>query len=303
MHSIKSNFDKIICILKDVLGENFPVSGNLLPLRPGPKQKFTDVEVIALSLTSQCMTIESENKLFHLLNSSYKKDFPHLISRRQYNDRLKGLNPHIDEINKLIASKMDKNNNLYIVDSMPLEICSPSRKNRTTICKENPNCLPNKGYCAAQKKHYYGFKLHTICNEQGTIIKFDLTKASLHDIKFLEVEGKNFKDCMILGDKGYQSKKLTEDLLNHSNVVLQAPFKSNQKEKKPLIPGFGRKRKRIETVFSQLDDQFIIQKNFAKTFIGLTTRILSKITGMTILQYINKFITKKPIGKIKYALI
>ena len=45
----------------------------------------------------------------------------------------------------------------------------------------------------------------------------------------------------------------------------------------------------------------MLKRNYAKSFIGLATRIINKIAGLTILQYINK-INNKPINNIKYAL-
>ncbi|MBY0067154.1 transposase, partial [Empedobacter falsenii] len=47
-------------------------------------------------------------------------------------------------------------------------------------------------------------------------------------------------------------------------------------------------RKRIETLFSQLCDQFMIRRNYAKSFLGFKTRILSKILTLTIIQSINR---------------
>ena len=70
----------------------------------------------------------------------------------------------------------------------------------------------------------------------------------------------------------------------------------------PLFYLFKRVRKRIETVFFQLDDQFIMIRNYAKDVTDLLSAILAKASAMTILQYINKFITNQPIGKVKYAL-
>ncbi|MCL6097326.1 MAG: IS982 family transposase, partial [Bacteroidetes bacterium] len=35
---------------------------------------------------------------------------------------------------------------------------------------------------------------------------------------------------------------------------------------------------------------------------GFRTRILSKLTALTILQFINKFFNNKPVNHIKYAL-
>lgn len=60
-------------------------------------------------------------------------------------------------------------------------------------------------------------------------------------------------------------------------------------------------RKRIETLFSQLTDQFLVIRNYAKITNGLFARIIGKISALTILQYVN-FINNRPIGRIKYAL-
>ena len=57
-------------------------------------------------------------------------------------------------------------------------------------------------------------------------------------------------------------------------------------------------RKRIETNFSQLHGQFSWTVNHAKSFLGLATRLLSKITAFTMIQYLNVFIFNKPINKI-----
>ena len=43
---------------------------------------------------------------------------------------------------------------------------------------------------------------------------------------------------------------------------------------------FAKARKRIETDFSQLCDQFMIIRNYAKDTIGLFTRIIGKISAL-----------------------
>ena len=77
----------------------------------------------------------------------------------------------------------------------------------------------------------------------------------------------------------------------------------NQKKYKKQPYVFRKKRKRIETLFSQLCDQFMIRHNYAKPFQGFKTRILAKITALTTIQYINKFIFKKNVKNIKISII
>lgn len=86
------------------------------------------------------------------------------------------------------------------------------------------------------------------------------------------------------------------------NIHVEVPYRANQHYKKPINYPLKRIRKRIETVFSQLCNQFMIQRNYAKSFSAFRTRILAKVSGMTILQFLNKFVNNRPIGQIKYAL-
>lgn len=287
-------------ILKEFLGETLPCTGNIL--RRGPKPKFTDVEVIALSLTAECLGIDSELYLFNKLDAEYKEAFPNLISRRQYNDRRKILFEFQEQIRSRLAGRLNELTNVFAIDSMPLEICKMARSERNKMGKEAEYSAPNKGFCASQNKYFYGYKLHGVCSPQGVIQALDLSQASVHDVHYLKDVRHSFSNCIITGDRGYINKGLKEELLVERNIDIQSPMRCNQKdiEKVPYV--LKKIRKRIETVFSQLCDQFMIQRNYAKSFRGYKTRILAKISGMTTLQFINKFIKNMPVGKIKYAL-
>lgn len=76
-------------------------------------------------------------------------------------------------------------------------------------------------------------------------------------------------------------------------------MKNNQINYKEQLYIFKKSRKRIETLFSQLYDQFMIRRNYAKSFNGFKNRILSKITAMTVIQYINKFSYNRNINNLK----
>lgn len=65
-------------------------------------------------------------------------------------------------------------------------------------------------------------------------------------------------------------------------------MRTNQKNYKDQPFVIRKYRKRIETLFSQLCDQFMIRRNYAKSFLGFKTRILSKILTLTIIQTINR---------------
>lgn len=300
MYNIKANFDKILLLIQDVLGDQCPETGNFL--RPGLKPKFTDLEVIALSITAESLSIDSENRLFTILRMEYAKDFPNLLSRRQFNDRRKSLFNYQTLIRQKMADKLNEITDVYAIDSMPLEICKLSRMERNKLGKNDEHSKPDKGFCASQDKWFYGYKLHGVCSPSGVLQSLDLSKASVHDIHYLKDVGNTFKDCIITGDRGYIGKETKAALWEKSKVCLEIPYRSNQKDKKPVLYVLRKIRKRIETIFSQLCDQFMIQRNYAKSFAGYKTRIMAKVTGLITLQYINKFISNKPVGRVKYAL-
>lgn len=75
-------------------------------------------------------------------------------------------------------------------------------------------------------------------------------------------------------------------------------MRKNQKNYKVQPYMIRKSRKRIETLFSQLCDQFMIRRNYAKSFLGFKTRILSKVTTLTIIQTISRS-AKRNINNLK----
>ena len=126
-------------------------------------------------------------------------------------------------------------------------------------------------------------------------------QLSVHDIHYLKDVKVDYSNCTVIGDRGYISAQVQLDLFETANIRLEVPYRCNQKEWKPTFPAFAKARKRIETIFSQLCDQFMIIRNYAKDTDGLFARIIGKISALTILQYIN-YKNEKPIDRVKYAL-
>ena len=86
-------------------------------------------------------------------------------------------------------------------------------------------------------------------------------------------------------------------------LLLKIHMRINQKNYKKQPAVFRKIRKQIETIFSQFCDQFKNQKNYAKTFAGLATCILAKITGFSSLQFLNKYEFGNQLNHVKHALI
>lgn len=300
MRNLTANFGKILDICKEFSKNLVNERGNLP--RRGVVPRFSDLEVIALSLTAEKYSIDSESLLFSLLEEYHKADFPNLISRRQYNDRRKFTANLCEQIRKHIAQTIDGDEDYFCIDSKPIPVCRFARAKRCKLGKNDFDTAPNYGFCAAQNTHYYGYKLHALCGLKGVIHSYDLSKASVDDRYWLQDLKYDYQQSTIIGDKGYLKATLQLDLFETVQIHLEVPYRLNQKDWKPTFKPFAKARKRVETLFSQLDDQFMVCRNYAKQQVGLFARIISKVSAMTVLQYIN-FINNKPIGRIKYALV
>lgn len=100
---------------------------------------------------------------------------------------------------------------------------------------------------------FFGFKVHLIFNDRGELLNLLLTPGNLDDRQPVpkmvrKLFGKLF------ADKGYLSKKLTEELLRTFNIHLVTGIRSNMKN--VLMPMMDklllRKRAIVETIIDQL---------------------------------------------------
>jgi hypothetical protein len=292
MNNLVENYEIILNNLKTVCSdiESFP------QIR---KPKLGNMELVAINLTAEYMSINTELQLFRCLKGTYLES---MIERSVYNKRRKKLFEYTESIRKRLSETFTQFTNVFVLDSMPTPICKYARAGRSGICSTN-DIQPSFGYCAAQKSSYFGFKLHAVCDKNGVFHSFDLTPAHIHDINYLKDVKYHLKNCTLIGDRGYISADYQLDLFTHSNVKLSVPMRKNQNNFVKFSKTKAKIRKRIETNFSQLHGQFSWMTNHAKTFLGLATRLLSKITAFTIIQYLNVFVFNRPINKIKINLI
>ena len=299
MDNFFAKFGKILDVCKQFAVGLVNEQGNMP--RRGVVPKFSDLEVIALSLTAETESIDSESRLFSMLNGQMVH-IPNLISRRQYNDRRKYTAGLCEDIRKRMVAAIDGGEDYFCIDSKPIEVCRLSRGKRCKMGKATPDMAPNFGYCASQGVYYYGYKLHALTGLSGVVHSYDLSKASVHDLHYLNDIKPLYHDCSIFGDKGYISESVQLDLFETANIRLECPYRLNQKAWQPIFIPFARARKRVETVFSQLCDQYMVVRNYAKQTDGLFARIIGKISALTVAQYINHS-NNKPIGRVKYALV
>ncbi len=244
MHDLKANFDKFFGFTKKYLPE-LNSDGNVKHYRNMPK--MSDCEIISLSLCQESLGIDSENFFWSKLSSDYKKEFPNLIHLTRYNLRRKSLAAYIQLLNQRISSELIAGESVFIVDSMPVPICKNARESRLRVCKENFETAPDKGYSAVTKQYFVGYKLHLVTSYSGVFFSMDLSKASVHDLHYLnDIKHSGLNNATLLGDAGYISSDYQLDLFNQARIDLKVPNRKNQKNFEPYPFIFRKSRKRID---------------------------------------------------------
>lgn len=276
MSNLRDSYAKIPGLLHEIEEEDCYVSQIRQPA-------LNDKAFIALCLASESLGIDSERYLFRQLSDELKGK----IERSVYNKRRRGSGLKMEWFRNKIAIMLEPAETDHLIDSMPLEVCRLSRAKRSRVCREQVESSPDFGYCAAQDMHYYGYKIHAVCIRRGFFKTFNISKASVHDIHYLEDIRQHLSHCRLIGDKGCLSQHYQADLFASRGIYLKTPMGVNQHKYEPFREEFRKARKRIETLFSQLCDQFMIRLSYAKAFKGFATRIVSKLTALTIIQWIN----------------
>lgn len=301
MHDLKAIYDKVwkqvrlCCKDQHLFGDNF----NKYPNPP----KMSDLEIISLAITAECLSIDSENLLWSKIKSDYPSLFPNLIHRTNFNRRRKQLEPFISKCSTNWSMLLNEGEDQFIVDSIPIPICKIAREYSSTVCRRKQDEVPaNKGYHAIDRGYYIGYKLHLCVSKSGVYNSMVITPASAHDVTIARDLVETLpQGALVIGDKGYISHSLQLELFKDLQVQLEVPFRKNQHDHKPYDWHKKVSRKRIETTFSQYVDAFNLKKNYTKSFEGLFSRINTKIAAMTFKQYWNLMNGKK-VSCTKHAL-
>jgi len=306
MHDLKTIYDKVESTLKTRAKEYFAYGGNsrFYPNEP----KLTDLEIVSLAITSECLQIDSENLLWSKIETDYSKMFELLPHRTSYNRRKRRLADLISGCNNRISDILyDQHpDDTLIVDSMPIAVCKIARERSSTVCRneERDEVVARKGKNIIMNGWFIGYKLHLITTSTGIYRDMMITGANVHDSCFLKEifsTDSHLRGHELLGDRGYLGKTTQLRLFEEVDIRLSVPYRRNQKDFKKYDFVKKIKRKQIEVVFSQLCDEFMIRRNYAKTFEGFYARIVSKLAAKSFKQFWN-LKNNRPLNQTKHSL-
>ena len=209
--------------------------------------------------------------------------FPRLVSYERFVTLMKSV---VVPLCFFLQSFKGKKTGIYFVDSTLLKACHIKREKQHKVFKG----LTEKS--RSTMGWFFGFKLHLVINDKGEIMAFKLTAGNVDDRKPVPNLVKNLIGKLV-GDKGYISQKLFEQLYQHG-LQLVTKIKKNMKNKLMSIGDklLLRKRAIIESVNDQLKNISQIEHTRHRSIWNFAVNILAGLCAY-ILQ------PKKPSIKIK----
>lgn len=277
---IQKRFNEILKEVKRVYKSIIPL--NIRQRRNVNLQKQSDEMIIASCVFGKMLGFTSERAWYDFVRNNLFAGQP-FPERSRYHRCCRNLMPVIKQIRSDLVGQFSKQPCYTIIDSMPLPLCHSARIPRVRRMKD----IADIGYCAAKRQYYYGFKGSFQVTDEGFVINYVASKASVHDVKVTEELVESHSHPYILADKGYVSESLRERLKQNLGIHLLAQPKSNSKRpfSKSLTTLVRSKRKQIETLFSGLIDVFHLTSIRAMSLIGFELALEASLLAHTLLVH------------------
>ena len=165
------------------------------------RTKLSDSSILAMLIWQTEIGIESQRRFCKFFVG---------LSHSRFNRRARMLLPLIRCIRQAWNQEVKTAGEFLIIDSFPVPVCQPVRNYRVKIFRG----VADIGYKATKKVYYYGFKVHAIVSDDGYLLNYAVTKASVHDAKetvefMIDSHPANH---YLLGDEGYLGKNLATNL-------------------------------------------------------------------------------------------
>lgn len=258
--------------------------------RPGPSPRLSDSEIVTLALYQELIGEPREDHFFRLHKASLLPFFPGLNERSRYNRRKRELWTVILAVRLCLQLVLDAQQfeQTAAVDSAPVPCVARKRdKSRSDF-----QGFADYGVCSSKAMKYFGCKLHAVVSLTGVILGYLLTTAAPYDnqplIELLDSMPHNLRN--LLGDGAYNDEQLQGYLEQYRNLTLLAPTKVNQPLKRTKHAQKFQNRLRLicETVAAQLQEQLHLSKHYAKSRLGLMTRVAAKVTAHSVGMVVNR---------------
>jgi hypothetical protein len=258
--------------------------------RPGPQSDCSDSELLTMAIVGECREWDKETNLIAEWQA-HRHLFPVIPERTRFNRRRRNLMGGLNHLRQMVLKVLDvAQDGQCVIDSLPVPVVQFHLVPSSTGDWAAHGAT--FGRCATKKQTIYGYRLHLLITLGGAIVDFELTSANADEREAARDMLEAHVGLTVIGDKGYISAPLAEELWRQCQIRLVTLPRANQQAQLPpeLRRLINQVRQIIETVNGQLTEQFQIETNHASSFWGLCARLYTKLTAHTLCLYLNRLL-------------
>ena len=206
-------------IMKTLYEIHFPDAENR---SPGRNPACPDSDLVAIGWLLEYITEDSENAGYSRRKAALKTVFRALPESSHFNRRRRNLSGASEVLRRALVDLLPETE-VFIVDSFPIPICDFKRaKTSKSDLKwaDASGTLATYGHSATQSlATFLGFRRHVIPTGAGVPVDFAIASETDRDDRdVLPLLSERHRYPILLGDKGYISGPLQEELLETENT-------------------------------------------------------------------------------------
>lgn len=236
----------IYCFMDDYLKISQP--------KMDARRKVTDAEILTTALLSAQYFYGNQHSAYQYMKQHHGMA---KLDKSNFNRHLHRLADTLANIFLALGQTLKQLNteSCYLIDSFPVAVCKNIRISRCKILQHEAY----RGYNAAKREFFYGFKVQVVTTAEGIPVDYFITAGSIHDnTAFQSMPLYLPEGSEVYADSAYTHYEL-EDLYEECDQVrLLVERKSNAKRQHSAAMRFLKKyyRKRIEISFSEITAHF-----------------------------------------------
>ena len=279
------DFPTLLTIMYTLVDDWYKLNARRLLLgKVGAKPVFSDSEVITLMLAMDFLAFESETQFRSFMRANYLELFPRLCDQSQFNRRARSLRFVVEHLRRTWLQELGATHDLFLLmDTKPVPVVGYKRSKKRSDFRQSAGY----GYCSARHFHYFGYKFVAVTTFSGLPVVFEMVAANTDEREAAEEVLCALRSCDVFGDKGFIGEEWQQKVKEHTGNRVWTAKRVNQKQQNPIWFDrlLGSVRERIEGSFNELQNTGRnLERLLAKTVIGLTTRVIAKVTSYTLKQ-------------------
>jgi hypothetical protein len=169
----------VYCLVDDLLPELVRIHTNGQGLRPGRlAPKLSDSEVISMLVIGEFLGLDTDKAIWKHFRQFSRCLFPRVGDRSRFVRQGADLWWFVGALHRVVAKRLGAlDDNVHVIDGFPMVLANINRASRTRSFRGEAA----RGYCAAKKYHYFGFRGHLVISFDGVIAACTVAAANIDE--------------------------------------------------------------------------------------------------------------------------